>query len=281
MLYPMSDHLPDLEGCVAVITGASQGVGRGIACVLAEAGAMVYFTGRDQVALESVATEIHRRRSGHGIGVACDHTDDVQVDAFFRRVREEQEGIDLLVNNVWGGYEAHPNGLGTPPLWELDLDDWDAMFVRGLRAHFAASRLAVRSMLPRKRGLIVNTIAWANGKYLRHLYYDVVKSAVARMAYGMALELKPHKIAAVSLTPGFVRTERVMAAHAAYPFDLSMTESPEYIGRAVAHLFADPNILRRTSQILTVGQLAREYDFADIDGRQPAAFEMPSETAMD
>jgi NAD(P)-dependent dehydrogenase (short-subunit alcohol dehydrogenase family) len=119
------------------------------------------------------------------------------------------------------------------------------------------------------------------GKYLRHLYYDVVKQAVARMAYGIALELKPHKIAAVALAPGFVRTERVMAAHGAHPFDLSCTESSEYIGRAVANLAADPQIMKRTGQVLTAGQLAREYGFTDIDGRQPPPFEMPAEMALE
>jgi len=103
---------------------------------------------------------------------------------------------------------------------------------------------------------VINTIAWAQGKYLRHLYYDLVKQATARMAYGMALELRPHNIAAIALAPGFVSTERVMAAHAAHPFDLSRTESPEYIGRAVAHLVADPEIMERTGQVLTTDKLA-------------------------
>src|SRR5207248_2250834 len=196
---------PNLAGRVALVTGGSQGVGRGIVTVLAGAGATVYFTGRTLPAPEICG----------GTGIVCDHIDDAQVAAVFQRILEEQGGIDLLVNNVWGGYEAHPKGLGMSPFWELGTEDWDAMFVRGLRPHFVASRLAVPSMLPRKRGLIVNTIAWAQGKYLRHLYYDVAKNAVARMAYGMALELKPHGIASLALAPGFVRTERVMAAHAA------------------------------------------------------------------
>ena len=265
---------------VALVTGASQGIGRGIACVLGDAGATVYFTGRNRAALDSVAAEINKR-GGQGIGIACDHVDDAQVEALFGRIRDEQDRIDLLVNNVWGGYEAHPQGLGMSPFWKLGTEDWDAMFVRGLRAHFVASRLAVPFMLPSKRGLIVSTIAWAQGKYLRHIYYDGVKNAVARMAYGMALELKSHGIASLALAPGFVRTERIMAAHAAHPFDLSATESPEYIGRAVVHLLADPDVLRHTGQVLTAGQLAREYQFTDIDGSQPATFEMPSAMALD
>src|SRR5258708_5048745 len=228
-------QIPNLAGRVALVTGASQGIGRGIACVLGDAGATVYFTGRNRAALESVAVEIEKR-GGRGIGIACDHADDAQVDALFGRMRDEQDGIDLLVNNIWGGYEAHPHGLGMAPFWKLGMEDWEAMFVRGLRAHFVASRLAVPLMLSRKGGLIVSTIAWAQGKYLRHLYYDVAKNAVARMAYGMALELKPHGIASLALAPGFVRTEVVMAAHAAHPFDLSATESPEYISRAIAYM---------------------------------------------
>jgi len=155
------------------------------------------------------------------------------------------------------------------------------MFTRGLRAHFAASRLAVPLMLPRERGLIVNTIAWVDGKYTRHIYYDVVKQATARMTYGMALELKPHGITCVALAPGFVRTEVVLAAHARHPFDLSGTESPEYLGRAVVHLAEDPEVIGRTGRVLTAGQLAREYEFTDLDGRQPATFELPPGFALD
>lgn len=246
---PMPNQAPDLTNCVAVISGASQGVGRGIALSLGAAGATVYLTGRNQGALTSTASQV-TGRGGRGIGVVCDHADDSQVEALFRRIREEQPGINLLVNNVWGGYEAHPNGLGMSPFWQLGLEDWDAMFNRGLRAYFVMSRLAVPLMLSRGRGLIVNTIAWAQGKYLCHLYYDVVKQATARMAYAMALELKPHKVAAVAVAPGFVRTERVMAAHAAHPFDLSATESPEYIGRAVRRrTLRSSNALGRSSPL--------------------------------
>lgn len=272
--------LPKLAGQVAVITGGSQGIGRGIALALGDAGATVYFTGRNRTALEAVAAQV-AERGGRPVSVVCDHADDSQVNAFFQRVRQEQPGLDLLVNNVWGGYEAHPQGLGMSSFWEAGLEDWDAMFVRGLRPAFVASRLAVPLMLARKRGLIVNTVAWDRGKYLLHLYYDVVKHAMARMAYGMALELKSHGVAVVALAPGFVRTERVMAAHAAHPFDLSITESPEYIGRAVVHLLADPALMNRTGQMLTAGQLARDYGFADTDGRQPPPFEMPAKMLRD
>jgi len=261
---------------IALITGSSRGIGRGIALSLAETGATIYLTGRNTTGLDETAEEVSRR-GGRAISVRCDHTDDSQVEALFGRMK----ALDLLVNNVWGGYENHPNGLGMDPFWKLPAQYWDEMFQRGLRAHFVTSRLAVPLMLPLKRGLIINTIAWAGGKYLRHLYYDVAKQATARMAYGMALELKPHGITALSLAPGFVRTEAVMAAHAAHPFDLSGTESPEYIGRAVVHLAKDPAVIAKTGQVLTAGQLAREYGFTDVDGTQPAAFEMPAQLLLD
>jgi NAD(P)-dependent dehydrogenase (short-subunit alcohol dehydrogenase family) len=146
------------------------------------------------------------------------------------------------------------------------------MFMAGVRANLIASQLATLLMLSRKKGLIVNTIAWDDGKYLRNIYYDLSKVANARMAFGMAQELKPHGIAAVALAPGFMRSERVMAAHAQHPFDLSATESTEYLGRAVAALACDGKIMEKTGQTLTVGDLAKEYGFTDVDGKQPPPF---------
>jgi NAD(P)-dependent dehydrogenase (short-subunit alcohol dehydrogenase family) len=272
--------LPNLSGRAAVITGASQGIGRGIALALGDAAATVYLTGRSRSALDAVAADV-RERGGRAVAVVCDHTHDSQVEALFARVRDEQPGLDLLVNNVWGGYEAHPAGVGFQRFWELGLEDWDAMFVRGVRPHLAASRLGAPLMIARACGLIVNTVAWSQGKYLLQLYYDLAKHAAARMAYGMALELKPHGVAVVAVAPGFARTERVMAAHDAHPFDLSGTESPEYTGRGVVHLVADPGLMSRTGQIFTAGQLAREYGFTDVDGRQPPEFVMPAAMALD
>ncbi|MBI5280850.1 MAG: SDR family NAD(P)-dependent oxidoreductase [Candidatus Solibacter usitatus] len=261
---------------IALVTGASRGIGRGIALSLGEAKATVYLSGRTASGLDSAAAEIERR-GGTAVPVVCDHTDDAQVDALFSRI----PALDLLVNNVWGGYENHPNGLGMDPFWKMPLDDWDGMFTRGLRAHIAASRLAIPRMLPAKRGLIVTTLAWLSGKYLRHLYYDLAKQSCARLAYALALELKPHGIASVALAPGFVRTEAVLAAHAKHPFDLSGTESPEYIGRAVVHLAQDPEVMSKTGRVLTAAELAREYSFTDVDGRQPTAFEFPPGMALD
>jgi NAD(P)-dependent dehydrogenase (short-subunit alcohol dehydrogenase family) len=272
--------VPNLLGKVAVVTGASRGAGRGIALVLGEAGATVYVTGRslrgstteNMPGSVDETAEAVTARGGLGIPVRCDHTMDAEVEALFHRVRSEQGRLDLLVNNVWGGYEHYDFGRFTAPFWEQPLRHWNDMFTAGVRAHLVASRLAAPLMLEQRRGLIINTVAWDRDLYLGNLFYDVAKAAIIRMAFGMAEELRPHGIAALALAPGFMRTERVMAAHAAQPFPLDRTESPEYIGRAVAFLAADAQVMQMTGKVLTVGDLAQEYGFVDIDGKQPPAF---------
>ncbi len=273
-----------LSETIAVVTGASRGAGRGIACALGSAGAIVYVTGRsvrggpttDHLpgTIEDTAEEV-TARGGQGIPVRCDHTIDADVEALFARVRGEHGRLDLLVNNAWGGYEGHPTGLSMAPFWEQSRDQWQGMFVAGLRAHLVASQFAAPLLLPQRRGLIVCTIAWAFDEYLGNLFYHVAKAAIIQTVGGMAKELRPHGVAAVALAPGFMRTERILAAHALRPFDLSGTESPEYLGRAVVALAADPHILERSGQVLTVGDLARAYGFTDSDGRQPPPFRMP------
>lgn len=281
--------MSSLSGQVAVITGSTRGIGRGIAVVLGEAGATVYVTGRSSGTnsteslpgtLESVADEV-TARGGRGIGVRCDFRDDSQIEALFARVAAEHGKLDILVNNVWAGYEGQPHGMTYGKFWTLGLDHWERMFQGGLRVHIAASRLAVPLMLPQNRGLIVNTIAWAQGKYLLQLYYDLVKNSAVRMTYGMALELRPHNIAAVAVAPGFVRSERVMAAYNSKPFDLSITESPEYIGRAVRALALDPGVMAKSGKVLNAGELAEEFDFTDIDGRRIPPFVFPAAYALD
>jgi NAD(P)-dependent dehydrogenase (short-subunit alcohol dehydrogenase family) len=276
----------DLKNKVAIVTGASRGVGRGIALALGEAGATVYVTGRSvrgQPSTENLPGTIDETaegataRGGVGIPVRCDHTVDAEVEALFARVRAEQGRLDLLVNNVWGGYEGLDLATFGAPFWEQPLRHWERMFTVGVRSHIIASRLAAPLMLSLKRGLIINTTLWDRDKYLGNFFYDVAKAAVNRMTFGMARELRAHGIAVVALSPGFVRTERVMAAHAAHPFDLGMTESPEYIGRAVAALASDPGVMEKSGKILTVGDLAREYGFTDVDGRQVPPFRFKGE----
>lgn len=280
---------PHLQGRIAVVTGASRGIGRGIAIVLGEAGSTVYVTGRSQRSSRTEdlpgsideTAEAVTMRGGVGIAVRCDHTVDNDVQALFQRVREEQGRLDLLVNNVWGGYEQYEFEGFQAPFWEQPLRHWHGMFEAGLRAHLVASRYAAPLMVAERRGLIINTVAWDRDKYLGNLFYDVAKAAIIRMSYGMSIELRQHGVAALALAPGFVRTERVMAAHALQPFPLDRTESPAYAGRAVAHLAADPQVMQKTGKVLTAGDLAREYGFADVDGKQPPAFRIDEEMGSD
>lgn len=270
---------------IAVVTGASRGAGRAIALALGEAGATVYVTGRSTRGsrttenlpgtIEDTADEV-TARGGRGIAVRCDHTVDGDVEALFARVGREQGRLDVLVNNAWGGYERYTESDFDGVFWEQPLWRWDAMFTAGVRAHLVASRLGTPLMLPHRRGLIVSTVAWAFDAYLGNLIYDAAKAAVIRMAFGMSRELLPHGIASVALAPGFMRTERVLAVHARAPFDLSATESPGYVARAVVALARDPGVLQKSGKLLTAGELAREYAFTDVDGRQPEAFNAPS-----
>src|SRR5262249_50929260 len=149
---------------------------------------------------------------------------------------------------------------------------WSGMFECGVRPHLVATRLALPLMLPQRRGLIVHTTAWDRDKYLGNLFYDVAKSAVNRLAFGMARELQPHQVAVVALAPGFVSTERVLAAFAGVGRLPENLESPEYTGRAVVALATDANVMAKSGRALTVGQLAVEYGFTDIDGRQLPPF---------
>lgn len=278
--------MQSLSGKVAVVTGASRGAGKAIALVLGEAGATVYVTGRTTRGASGVdnlpgtiedTTDEVTARGGRGIAARCDHTNDVEVAALFDRVRAEAGQLDLLVNNAWGGYEGRPMGIPMVPFWEQPREQWESMIVAGVRSTLVTSQLAAPLMKTKPGSLIVCTVAWAYDEYLRNIYYDLSKAAVIRMVRGMAHDLMPHGAAAVALAPGFMRTERIMAAHAAHPFDLSWTESPEYLGRCVRALGCDAEIMRRSGQLFTVGDLACEYGFTDVDGKQPAAFRFPQE----
>jgi dehydrogenase/reductase SDR family protein 1 len=252
----------NLDGRVAVVTGATRGVGRGVATELGLCGARVFVTGRsapDQGHLDEGVT-----------GIRCDHRNDDQAEDAFGRILRTANTIDILVNNVWGGYEGMiENGQFTwsKPFWEQPLWRWDAMFGAGVRASYHASQLAAPGMIARRRGLIVNISFWAAQKRIGNVAYGVSKAATDKMTADMAAELKPHGVAVVSLYPGLVRTEKVMEA-AAY-LDLSNSESPRFIGRAVAALAADPDVLRHTGKVLVAASLATEYGFTDIDGKAP------------
>ena len=270
-----------LAGKVAVVTGASRGVGRGIALGLGEAGATVYVSGRTETEGQGpggLAGTIHGAAAevtalgGRGVAVRCDHRDDAQTEALFAQVAREQGQLDILVNNVWGGYEHFADGTEfwkERGFWDAPLSRWDSMFAAGVRAHYVSGVLAVPLMLPQKRGLIVNTSFFAAQKDDAGVAYGVAKAADDRMAALMAHELHPHGIAAVSLYPGLVRTEGVLRA--AEHFDLSNSESPQFLGRAVAALAADPQVLAKSGRWLVAAELAEEYGFTDTDGKRPAS----------
>jgi NAD(P)-dependent dehydrogenase (short-subunit alcohol dehydrogenase family) len=290
-----------LAGRVAVVTGASRGAGRGIALELGAAGATVYVTGRSTRAqpargyeallaesemdalpgtIDDTADEV-TRLGGTGIAVQVDHTREDEVRALFDRVQREQGRLDLLVNNAWGGHEAFSKAAFGAPFWEQALDQWEAMFDRGVRNHLLASRIAAPVFIRQERGLIVTTTYWDRGGYLRgNLFYDVAKAAMVRLAFAMAEELRPHGVASLAVSPGWMRTEFVLAGYKAsaetwreHP-PLSRTESTRYVGRAVAALAADPQVMRKSGGTHRVGDLAVEYGFTDIDGRVVPPFEI-------
>jgi dehydrogenase/reductase SDR family member 1 len=251
----------NLDGRVAVVTGATRGVGRGVARELAQAGARVFITGRS-----APDALIHERT----IGIRCDHRQDGEVQSAFNRVLREANAIDILVNNVWGGYEQMLEGgvfTWSKPFWEQPLWRWDSMFSAGVRAHYQASQLAAPAMIAQRRGLIVNISFWAAQKHIGNVAYGVSKAATDKLTVDMAAELKSHGVAVVSLYPGLVRTEKVMEA--AQWLDLSNSESPEFIGLAVAALAADPDVLRHSGKVLVAAAVAKEYGFTDIDGKTP------------
>src|ERR1700687_5226175 len=257
-----------LEGTVAVVTGGTYGVGRGIARALAHDGARVYVTGRS----------VHDGGpiDEHITGIRCDHRLDAEVAAAFERVARETHGIDILVNNVWGGYERMvEDGAFTwsKPFWEQPLWRWDAMFSAGVRAHYQASQLAAPPMIAQRRGLMVNISFWAAQKHIGNVAYSVSKAATDKMTADMATELKPYGVAVVSLYPGLVRTEKAMEA--AKWLQRPNSEPPEFIGRAVAALAADPDVLRYTGKVLVAAAIAMEYGFTDIDGATPRPLPTP------
>ena len=266
-----------LQGKVALVTGASRGVGKGIALGLGEAGATVYLTRRtvqDGHSAAKLPGNIHQTANevthlgGQGIAVRCDHRNDDEVQAVFERIQSEQNRLDILVNNVWGGYEHYTDGTEfwkEKGFWNIPVARWDAMFQAGVRAHYVASVFAASMMVAQKSGLIVNISFFAAQRNDRGVAYGVAKAASDRMAACMAHELREHNVTALSLYPGLVRTESVLKSN----FDLSNSESPQFIGRAITALAADPQIIRRSGQILVAAAMAQEYGFIDIDGKQP------------
>ncbi|HEY8121869.1 MAG TPA: SDR family NAD(P)-dependent oxidoreductase [Myxococcota bacterium] len=263
--------MPSTPPLRAIVTGASRGVGRGVAEALGEIGAHVAIAGRDAAALAQTAASV-TSLGGRPLALRCDLRDDAQSEALFALALRELGGLDLLVNGAWGGYEnMSENGEFTwpRPFWQQPLWRWDAMLAAGVRAAYACSRLAAPTLIAQGSGLIVNLSFWAAQKYLGNVAYGVAKAATDRLSADCAHELRDHGVAVLSLYPGLVRTERVMEA-AAF-LDLRNSESPRFTGRAVAALVRDPEVLRRSGSALVAAQLAREYGFTDVDGKQPRA----------
>lgn len=283
-----------LQGKVAVVTGASRGAGRGIAQVLGEAGATVYVTGRSVSGKQAAGpgtveatAELVTAAGGTGIPVRCDFTVAADVRTLFEQVKREQGRLDILANAVWGGYEPRP-GAGMEnfgaPVWKQDFSArWESMFTAGVRARLLAASLAAGIMAEQRSGLIVNLSTGDGPIYLANIFYDLFKQSMDRMTYGLAVELKPYDVAAVCVSPGWMRTEAVLAHFGTTAerwreiADLDPTESVAYVGRAILALATDPAVMEKTGQVFKSGELARLYGFTDVDGRQPEPFVIPPE----
>lgn len=284
---------PDLSDLISLVTGASYGLGRGIAEVLGECGATVYVTGRSTRRRKSrpkhwpehdeghpwtieETAELVRSNGGRAVAVRCDHRVDRDVEKLFDRIERSEGRLDLLVNNVWGWGGQNVDLMR--PTWETPVSIWDEMFGTGLRGHFTSSRSAIPLMLRQEKGLIVHTSSAPPTKgagFLSSVPYDVASRAIDRMSAYLAHELKKHGISALTVYPGWPRTVNMMEAFEKGRVGMSRkaffeaTESPYLAGRAIASLAADPRVLKKSGGTFSSGQLAREYNFTDVDGRQP------------
>lgn len=274
----MSWRSPDLSNRVVLVTGASRGVGSGIASVLGEAGATVVITGRSSRSspsreglpgtVEDTADEV-TRRGGVGHPIICDHTDDDAVAQVFDQIRDRYGRLDALVNNAWGGYENYNRDSFNAPFWEQPLERWDAMMTAGARASFTASRFAAPLMLERNCGAIINVSYGEGGKYLGSLIYDLSKTVIDRMVFAMAQELRNSGVTVLGFYPGFTRTERNVRY---YSDPHAGNQTPEFSGRAVTSLLADAALGQRSGEIFDADQLARRYGFTDRSASEaPAA----------
>ncbi len=270
---------------VALVAGATRGAGRGIAVALGEAGMTVYCTGRSSRSgpanperpetIEETA-ELVSAVGGHGIAVRVDHTVETGVAELCARIERDHGRLDLLVNDIWGGDALTQWGT---PFWELDLSQGFEMMERAIHTHVVTSRHAVPLMLKGEGGLVVEVTDGAFRGYRGQLFYDLCKSAVIRLAYAMSVELSDHPVTALAITPGFLRSEAVLDhfgvgednwrdAVATDPH-FAHSETPRYVGRAIAALACDPEVGRYAGNALTSWDVAREYDLRDVDGRQP------------
>ncbi len=282
--------MKQLKGRVAMVAGATRGAGRGIAVMLGEAGATVYCSGRSVRGQPNMTgyfagrpenidetAEMVTARGGLGIPVQTDHLIEEQVEALVARIRKEQGRLDLLVNDISEG-DVHE----MQPFWKLSLDKAFRMFRNGVHSHIITCRHAVPLMIERKRsspGLIVEIGDGDTLGYRGHLFYDLIKVTVSRLAYAMAEELFKHKVAAVAVTPGYMRTETMLEGFgvteanwrdgAKKDPNFLASETPFFVGRAVAALAADPKVMDKSGGLFASWTLSDEYGFTDLDGSQP------------
>lgn len=276
-----------LSGRVAVVAGGTRGAGRGIAVELGAAGATVYVTGRSSRStgpspmgrpetIEETAEQV-TAAGGRGIPVRVDHSDPEDVRALAERLAGGERGrLDVLVNDVWGG---DPLTRWDTSFWEHPLDDGLALVRQAVETHVITSWHLAPLMVRRGRGLVVEVTDGHTDRYRGNLFYDLAKSSAIRLAVAQAAELAPHGVAALALTPGFLRSE-AMLDHFGVTEEtwreavrqdphFARSESPAYIGRAVAALAADPDVSTRSGRAFHTGELARAYGFTDVDGTRP------------
>jgi NAD(P)-dependent dehydrogenase (short-subunit alcohol dehydrogenase family) len=274
-----------LEGKVALVAGATRGAGRGIAIELGAAGATVYCSGRSSrgqpsdlnrpETIEETA-ELVTKAGGNGIARRVDHSQEQEVKSLIENIKQNHGRLDILVNDIWGGEKLSEWGK---KFWELDLSKGIKLLERAIFTHLITSRHAVPLMLERDSGLIVEITDGDTLNYRGNLVYDLAKTSVIRLASSMAEELKDTGLTALSLTPGFLRSEE-MLEHFGVTADnwlegakkdpyFAYSETPHYIGRAVVALATDPAIKAKSGQMLSTWKLSESYDFEDIDGRRP------------
>jgi len=234
-----------------------------VAVGLAAAGFKVYATGRSIDAAELPPSVVR---------IACDHSDDAGTAAVFDRIAASGDELDVLVNSAWGGYERMTEDgqfTWTRPFWQQPTHRWSSMLQVGVRSAFVAAACAARGMTAQRRGMIVNISFWAAQKYVGNAIYGIAKAATDKMTADLAHELREYGVTVLSLYPGMVRTESVVAAAEAGWLDLSKSESPEFIGRVIAALHAEPDGLKRSGQVVVAAQAARELGVVDTDGKAP------------
>lgn len=267
-----------LKGKVALVAGASRGAGRGIAMELGNAGATVYVTGRSSGSkrtdnrpetIEDTATAV-TSSGGIGIAIKCDHTDEQELERLFARIKSEHGRIDLLVNSIFGGSEDSVPRRQGRHFWERPSEHWDAMMVAGPKAYLSTIRHAVPLLQASEQAVVINITSFTDSGVASNLYYDLAMNTINRMTYVMAKEFEALKISVVALSPGWMRTERVLDA--GFKPEDGTTETTAYVGRAVVALANDMDNNQYSGQTINIAALSEYYGFTDIDGSRPSPF---------